>query len=181
VDVSFGRPKGYRGSYKVWEEGGVFPQVVFEVWSPGSTRTEMERKREWYERHGAEEFYLIYPYQQEFAHGYWREPDGTLRHVRETNGFVSPLLGVRFHVLENKLTLYGPDGRPFRNPAEIAGERDRAEQAEREAGARAEQERQRAETEQQRAEQERQRAEAERQRAEKLAAKLRELGVDPDV
>ncbi len=44
----------------------------------------------------------------------------------------------------------------------------------------AEQERQRAEQERQRAEQERQRAEQERQRAESLAAKLRELGVDPD-
>jgi Uma2 family endonuclease len=44
----------------------------------------------------------------------------------------------------------------------------------------AEQERQRAEQERQRAEQERQRAEQERQRAEILAAKLRELGVDPD-
>ncbi|MGH1394246.1 MAG: Uma2 family endonuclease [Trichormus sp.] len=44
----------------------------------------------------------------------------------------------------------------------------------------AQQERQRAEQERQRAEQERQRAEQERQRAEILAAKLRELGVDPD-
>lgn len=44
----------------------------------------------------------------------------------------------------------------------------------------AEQERQRAEQEHQRAEQERQRAEQEHQRAEILAAKLRELGIDPD-
>jgi Uma2 family endonuclease len=54
-----------------------------------------------------------------------------------------------------------------------------AEQAEQEQQ-RAEQERQRAEQERQRAEQERQRAEQERQRAEALAAKLKELGVDPD-
>jgi Uma2 family endonuclease len=45
---------------------------------------------------------------------------------------------------------------------------------------RAEQERQRAEQERQRAEQERQRAEKESQRAEAFAAKLRELGVDPE-
>ncbi|MDY7004286.1 MAG: Uma2 family endonuclease [Cyanobacteriota bacterium] len=44
----------------------------------------------------------------------------------------------------------------------------------------AEQEKQRAEQEKQRAEQEKQRAEQEKQRAEKLAAKLRDLGVDPD-
>ncbi|MBY0458911.1 MAG: Uma2 family endonuclease [Gemmataceae bacterium] len=36
VYVAFGRPKGHRGSYRVWDEGGVFPQVVFEVWSPGN-------------------------------------------------------------------------------------------------------------------------------------------------
>ncbi|MEB3359929.1 MAG: Uma2 family endonuclease [Synechococcales bacterium] len=53
------------------------------------------------------------------------------------------------------------------------------EQAEQE-HQRAEQERHRAEQEHQRAEQERQRAEQERQRAEQLAAKLRDLGVDPD-
>ncbi|MBD2413638.1 Uma2 family endonuclease [Nostoc calcicola FACHB-3891] len=55
-------------------------------------------------------------------------------------------------------------------------ERQRAEQERQ----RAEQERQRAEQERQRAEQERQRAEQERQRADILAARLRELGVDPD-
>ncbi|MCY7392350.1 MAG: Uma2 family endonuclease [Leptolyngbyaceae cyanobacterium CAN_BIN12] len=45
---------------------------------------------------------------------------------------------------------------------------------------RAKQESQRAEQERQRAEQERQRAEQERQRADRLAAKLRELGIDPE-
>jgi Uma2 family endonuclease len=54
-----------------------------------------------------------------------------------------------------------------------------AEQAEQERQ-RAEQEHQRAEQEHQRAEQEHQRAEQERQRADALAAKLRELGIDPD-
>lgn len=55
-------------------------------------------------------------------------------------------------------------------------ERQRAEQERQ----RAEQESQRAEQERQRAEQEHQRAEQERQRAEVLAAKLRELGIDPE-
>ncbi|RUR86786.1 Uma2 family endonuclease [Chlorogloeopsis fritschii PCC 9212] len=45
----------------------------------------------------------------------------------------------------------------------------------------AEQERQRTEQERQRAEQERQRAEQEHQRAEQLAARLRALGIDPDL
>jgi Uma2 family endonuclease len=55
-------------------------------------------------------------------------------------------------------------------------ERERAEQE----SARAEQERERAEQETLRAEQERERAERETLRAEQLAAKLRELGIDPN-
>src|SRR5436305_13821165 len=54
VYVAFGRPKGHRGSYKVWEEGGTFPQVVFEVLSPGNRFAEMARKFVFYETYGAE-------------------------------------------------------------------------------------------------------------------------------
>ena len=36
VLVAFGRPKGERGSYRQWEEGGIAPQVVFEILSPGN-------------------------------------------------------------------------------------------------------------------------------------------------
>ena len=43
--VAFGRPPGYRGSYKQWEEAGIAPQVVFEVRSPGNTRNEMAAKQ----------------------------------------------------------------------------------------------------------------------------------------
>src|SRR2546428_3824589 len=42
--VVFGRPKGDRGSYKQWEEGGLAPQVVFEVLSPGNRPAEITRK-----------------------------------------------------------------------------------------------------------------------------------------
>ena len=37
--VAFGRPKGYRGSYKQWEEDGIPPQAVFEILSPGNRTT----------------------------------------------------------------------------------------------------------------------------------------------
>src|SRR4051812_39121359 len=49
--VAFGRPKGPRGSYKVGEEGGISPQVVFEVLSPGNSVPEMKRKRQFYRRY----------------------------------------------------------------------------------------------------------------------------------
>ena len=44
--VAFGRPKGYRGSYMQWEEGGIAPQVVFEILhraiGPGKMITEVQ-------------------------------------------------------------------------------------------------------------------------------------------
>ena len=61
VYVAIGRPKGHRGSYKVWEEDGIFPQVVFEVWSPSNRAEEMQKKFVFYQFHGVQEYYYIYP------------------------------------------------------------------------------------------------------------------------
>ena len=44
-----------------WEEGGVAPQVVFEICSPANTIAMMTRKFRFYERHGVEEYYLYDP------------------------------------------------------------------------------------------------------------------------
>ena len=49
VYVAFGRPKGHRGSYKQWMEGGVAPQVVFEVLSPKSSVADMVKKCAFYD------------------------------------------------------------------------------------------------------------------------------------
>ncbi|HYH63607.1 MAG TPA: Uma2 family endonuclease [Urbifossiella sp.] len=158
VYVAFGAPKFPRGSYKVWEENDIFPQVVFEVWSPNNRLSAMEDKREFYERYGAEEYYIVYPEFPSHVDGWRREGDRLVR-LPELHGFVSPRLGIRFEVVGGDVKVYGPDGRPFLAPAEIAAERAAAERA---------------------AEEERQRATEERDRAARLAAKLRELGVDPD-
>src|SRR5262245_45900823 len=56
--VAFGRPKGRRGSYMQWREGGIAPQVVFEVLSPGNRQAEMVNKWRFYDRFGVEEYYL---------------------------------------------------------------------------------------------------------------------------
>lgn len=158
VYVAFGRPKGHRGSYQVHAEAGVFPQVIFEVWSPGNSANEMDLKRQFYELYGAEEYYVVYPEFPAHLEGWRREAD-RLVSVRQMNGFVSPRLGIRFESHRGSVALYRPDGTRFLSYVEL--------------GTVAEQERQRADQEQRRAEQE-------RQRAERLAARLRELGVDPD-
>ncbi|MCL6541302.1 MAG: Uma2 family endonuclease [Roseiflexus sp.] len=192
VLVAFGRPKGDRGSYRQWEEGGIAPQVVFEVLSPGNTLTEIAAKFEFYDTYGVEEYYVYDPERGEMTG--WRQAAGRLRVIEEIDGWVSPRLGVRFRREGGDVRLYLPDGRPFMSFVELQ--------------AQLEQERQRAEAERQRAEEARQRAEAEaqarteaerraeaeaaaraaaqaqaeeaRQRAERLAARLRALGIDPE-
>mgnify|MGYP005842976419 CR=1 FL=1 len=173
VMVVFGRPKGYRGSYKQWEEGGIAPQVVFEIRSPGNREADMLKKLLFYQVYGVEEYYLYDTTTQELMI-FMRQED-LLQPVESIAGWVSPRLQVRMEVEAEGLQLYFPDGRRFLSYEELNQEletqRQRAE-AERQ---RAEAERQRAEAEQQRAEAEQQRAEAEQQRAELAEARIKEL------
>ncbi|MBX2997909.1 MAG: Uma2 family endonuclease [Caldilineaceae bacterium] len=157
VMVVFGRPKGDRGAYLQWREGGIAPQVVFEILSPGNTVMEMTRKLGFYDRYGVEEYYLYDPDRNELS--IWIDQEGGLTEVEDVDGWISPRLGIRFAQTAETLKIYRPDGAIFDPYVELGT---------------------RLEMERQRAEQERQRAEQERQRAERLAAQLRALGVDPD-
>ena len=109
--VAFGRPKGDRGSYKQWEEGGIAPQVVFEVLSPGNTRREMDEKLAFYDRYGVEEYYLYDPDRGRLQ-GWWRQ-QGRLVEITPMRGWVSPRLGVRFDLDGLELCLTRPDGERF--------------------------------------------------------------------
>jgi Uma2 family endonuclease len=155
--VAFGRPRGDRGSYKQWEEGGLAPQVVFEVLSPGNSAIEMMDKLRAYERYGVEEVYYYDPQKNELRA--WVRQEEQLKPVPEVAGFESPRLKIRFWPGAEGLKVVRPDETTFESFEELT---------------------QRAQGEHQRAEQEHQRAEREHQRAEQLAAKLRALGIDPD-
>lgn len=179
VYVAFGAPRMPRGSYKVWEENGIFPQVVFEVWSPFNRQSLMEEKLAFYEKYGAEEYYVVYPDFPMHVDG-WRREGGALVRLPDATAAVSPRLGIRFEVSAGYLTVYGPSGRPFLSPAELAAERDEAERTAAGERAKADEERAKAEEERARADEARRRAAEERDKAARLAAKLRELGVDPD-
>jgi Uma2 family endonuclease len=165
VYVAIGRPKKDRGSYKVWEEGDIFPQVVFEVWSPNNRFEQMRDKLSFYEKFGAEEYYIVYPEFPAHVEG-WKRDGAKLTGIPEINGWISPRTGIRFALKEGDLKVFGPDGREMRSPAEIAADRDA--------------EHRRAEQERQRAQREESRAKTAEQRAAQLATRLRELGVDPD-
>jgi len=156
--VIFGRPKGYRGSYIQWLEGGIAPQVVFEVLSPNNRPAEMARKFQFYERYGVEEYYVYNP-DRPALDGWLREGGGGLAPIPRIDGWISPRLQIRFDLSGDELQVFGPDGQPFCTYVELTRQRD--------------------DLALQRDDLARQR-EAERQRAERLAAQLRALGLEPE-
>ncbi len=189
VMAAFGRPKGDRGSYIQHEEGNIPPQVVFEILSPGNRAEEMDKKFDFYELHGVEEYYVYDP-DKVTLEGWVRLGD-RLRPVENIIGWVSPRLKIRFEISDEELVIYRPDGRRFLTPLETEQqlhseirdaeqekmrEKMRAEQEKMRAG-QAEQEKMR---EKMRADNAEKKAEAEREKAQKLAEKLRELGIDPE-
>jgi Uma2 family endonuclease len=189
--VVFGRPPGYRGSYIQSQEGGIAPQVTFEVLSPSNTRAEMQRKFRFYERHGVQEYYEYDP--DRGALQGWIRREERLMPIRRMEGWVSPLLGIRFGLDGQDLLLYHPDGQRFETFVEqaqrVKAERWRAEaerrraEAERQAREMAERqidvERQARETERQARETERQAREAAEQQIAELLARLRQAGLEP--
>jgi hypothetical protein len=177
--VVFGRPKGRRGSYRLWEENHIPPQVVFEILSHKNRHVELEKKFQFYQKYGVEEYY-IYDSNQVRLNG-WKRTEKVLIPITNMNGWTSPLLKIRFELALDDLTIYCPDGTRFVSLFEL----DQIVKASYRRAEKAKEERQMAEAENQKAKNERQRADAEHQRAdaecrekERLAAKLRELGIE---
>jgi hypothetical protein len=180
VLVAFGRAPGHRGSYLQWLEGGVCPQVVVEVWSPGNTFGEQVQKLRLYERLGVVEFITYDPDRNTFV-AFERNAAGSLEIVAATEPWVSPLTGARFVPGEPSLRVYGPDGEPFRNILEAEQHaRDLAVLAETNA-ARADENAARADENAARADENAARADENAARVARLAEKLKALGIDPDV
>ncbi len=127
VLVAFGRPKRDRGSYLQWQEGGVAPQVVWEILSPGNRPNEITRKFQFYERYGVEEYYIYDPDNGEVFG--WLRSEGRLQEIPSMEGWVSPRLQVRFELINGELRLTGRDGRPFATYLELIQQRDQAMQA----------------------------------------------------
>ncbi len=119
VLVAFGRPKGRRGSYKQWEEGGIAPQVVFEIRSPGNRFSEMLRKFRFYQKFGVEEYYIYNP-DDGSLEGYCRVGKA-LKAIPKMDGFTSPRLGIRFEPRgPNNLVIIRPDGTRFLTYVELS-------------------------------------------------------------
>ncbi|MUG92966.1 hypothetical protein F7734_11170 [Scytonema sp. UIC 10036] len=167
-----------RQGWVVWEEEGRYPDVIIELLSPSTAHVDREEKKHLYERtfHTAN-YFIFDPFDSQSLKG-WQLDNKQRYQPLETNesGWLwCETLQLWLGTWEGQirrepaqgtchwLRLFDQQKNLILLPEEIA-----------------EQEQQRAEQERQRAEQEQQRAEQEQQRAERLAARLRELGEDPD-
>jgi len=130
VMVALGRPKGDRGSYQQWQEGGIAPQVVFEILSPGNRLGEMAKKLEFYDRHGVAEYYLYDPDRNDLTG--WQRQGNALMVIPELAGWQSPQLQIRFELTPETLKVYKPNGEPFLSYVEL-GQLAEAAKAEAEA------------------------------------------------
>jgi Uma2 family endonuclease len=175
VLVVFGIPKRQRRSYKVWEEGGKYPDFILEITSKSTVNEDQGSKKGLYAHWGVKEYFQCDP-----TSDYLNPP---LKGFKLVDGNYSPLptvstddgglvvtsqvLGLELRLKNGEFRFFDPAENKFLlNYQESDFARQQAELA--------------AEEERQRAEEEHQRAEEERQRADRLAAKLRELNIDPE-
>ncbi|MFB2972085.1 Uma2 family endonuclease [Aerosakkonema sp. BLCC-F183] len=174
-----------RQGWVVWEEEGRYPDVIVELMSSSTAEVDTGRKKDIYERIFRTRDYFVYdPFDPESLQG-WRL-DTNLRYERsiandqgwlwcETLNF---WLGTWQGTIDREtaiwLRFYDSEGNLVLLPEEAAQQQAEAAQQQAEAA------QQQAEAERERADAAQQQAEAERQRAERLAARLRELGEDPN-
>jgi Uma2 family endonuclease len=182
LDVDGTRP---RNSWVVWEEGGKYPNVIFELLSPTTADADRGEKKQIYQDvFRTPEYFLFDP------------KTGELEGLRLVGGKYQPIepddvgrlacdqLELLVGVLHGELRFFARDGRLIAKPEEdailalarAAEEKRRAAEEKR----RADEEKRRADEEKQRADEEKQRADEEKQRADRLEALLRQHGVDPD-
>lgn len=174
VMVAIGRPKGERKSYRQWAEDNIAPQVVFEFLSESNTQAEMTNKAIFFERYGVQEYYL-YDIERKILSGFIRfsEQDDVLEEIPDMASWRSPRLGISFDTSDGELVLRKPDGTAFLSYAEL-------EEVLREKDAALAQTREQLGQTREELFQTAQMLNDSENRASALAAKLRELGINPD-
>ncbi len=156
-----------RKHWVLWEEEWRYPDVIVELLSPSTRRTDLrDKKRLYAETFQTREYFIYDPFDADSLQGWRLAEDGSYQDLaKDERGWLwCQELGLWLGSWQGELVretapwlrFYQADG----SLVLLAVEREQQERREKE------QERQRAEQEQQRAEQERQRAEQERQRAE---------------
>jgi Uma2 family endonuclease len=155
--VVLGTERKPRKSWVVWEEEGKYPNVIVELLSESTANTDRGLKKQIYQDiFRTPDYFWFDPATLEFKG--FHLLDGAYQELQPNlqGQLWSQQLNLYLGVHSNQLRFFSVDGDLIPTPEESA-----------QAAAAM-------------AEAEHQRAEAERQRSETLAAKLRELGVDPD-
>ncbi|MBE9076800.1 Uma2 family endonuclease [Romeria aff. gracilis LEGE 07310] len=139
-----------RKSWVVWEEGGKYPNIIIELLSDSTAKTDRGLKKQIYQDiFRTPDYFWFDPDSLEFKG--FHLLDGTYHELQpnQQGHLWSQQLGLYLGVYEQALRYFTAEGELIPTPEESA---ELAQTA----------------------------AEAERQRSERLAAKLRELGVNPD-
>jgi Uma2 family endonuclease len=166
-----------RLGWVVWEEEGRYPDVIIELMSPSTTNVDLGVKKDLYDQVFKTQDYFVYNLFDPNSLLGWHRSDTYRSIIPDKRGWLwceklGLWLGTWQGTIDREtiswLRFYDSTGTLVLLPEELA-----QQQAESEA--------QRADSETKRAESEAQRAESERLRAERLAARLRELGEDPDL
>lgn len=169
--VVLGTEKRPRRSWMVWEEDGMYPNVIVELLSDSTAQTDRGLKKDLYQNtFRTPDYFWFHPETLEFQGFYLVRGRYEALEPNDQGWLWSEELGLYLGIHNRQLRFFTPEGTLVPTPEEVA--RVETQRAQTEA--------QRAEAEAQRAEAEAQRAEAERQRSERMAAKLRELGINPD-
>jgi Uma2 family endonuclease len=153
-----------RKSWVVWEEEGKYPNVIVEILSSSTAKTDKELKKKLYQNtFRTPDYFWFDPYSLEFAGFYLTNGKYQDLEANEKGQLWSQQLGLYLGVHQEFLRFFTPDGELVPTPEEVA-----------------ESERQQKEVERQQKEVERQQKQLAEERVERLAAKLRELNIDPD-
>ncbi|MCX7593964.1 MAG: Uma2 family endonuclease [Fischerella sp.] len=155
--VVLGTERKPRKSWVVWEEDGKYPNVIVELLSNSTAVTDKGLKKQIYQDvFRTPEYFWFDPNNLEFA-GFVLVGGSYQSLEPNPQGWLwSQQLNLYLGVYQGELRFFTPEGQLVPTPEEVA------------------------EQEMQRAEQQMQRAEQEKQKSDRLAAKLRELGIDPD-
>ncbi len=151
--VVLGTERKPRKSWVVWEEDGKYPNLILEILSNSTGDTDKGLKKQIYQDiFRTPDYFWFDPETLEFTGFHLLDGKYKLLEPNLQGWLWSQQLGLYLGVYQEKLRFFTPEAELVPTPEEVA----------------------------QQAEQEKQRANQEKQRSDRLAAKLRELNIDPD-
>lgn len=125
--IAFGVPNYERSSYQIWKEK-VFPQIIFEVSSERTWKTDVSEKLEFYGTFGVEEYYILDP---EFDFlpapmlAFHRQGERLLSAPVNDGRILSSRLGLEIVRTENSFRLFNPKSNEFLRTLEESEEERR--------------------------------------------------------